>query len=281
MFSTNLMNEIHINILNTVIILIILSLIYGSSYWIIIKKSDGEKTAKKFIARLTYLSIFTLFFLLAKIWVKGFSHLFEVLTLMSAGLAIANKEIILNFMGWFVINWRGLFSEGDYIQINNYRGYVYEIGVLYFKLAEESHLITTKLSGHIIKIPNSIAMSNSIRCIANRKQYIQYELSWIFTFDSDLARAKQLIVDEALTCIDEKFPDYYAGSKKKHFNFLGYQKDLSPRAVTTVRQKKPHGAQITLCYFCQPEHQIELQEQFTLRLLAKFTGAKNIHLSLE
>ncbi|AHB99143.1 mechanosensitive ion channel [Francisella orientalis] len=40
-----------------------------------------------------------------------------MLRLVAAGLIIVNKETVMNLVGWIIINWRSLFSEGDYIQI--------------------------------------------------------------------------------------------------------------------------------------------------------------------
>lgn len=72
-------------------------------------KFDSVRQKSKFKYRLIYIAVFVYLLVLVRIWIEGFTHLFTMLSLVAAGLVVANKESIMNITGWFIINWRGLF----------------------------------------------------------------------------------------------------------------------------------------------------------------------------
>ena len=53
-----------------------------------------------------------------------------------SGSGCNQQRDYMNLVGWMIINWRESFAEGDFIQIQNYSGYVSNIGPLYFKIYE-------------------------------------------------------------------------------------------------------------------------------------------------
>src|ERR1700731_4295063 len=147
-FST----DIFLNILSTVVAAVVIAIIYFIAVAALTKKTDDLKEKRRRKVRLFYLMAIFFIFILARIWVEGFTQLLAVLGLVSAALVITNKEIIMNFTGWLIIIWRGLFSEDDLIEIQQYKGYVRSIHVLYFSLLEidkESHNVIT---GRMIRI---------------------------------------------------------------------------------------------------------------------------------
>ena len=56
------------------------------------------------------------------IWFEWFRSILTILTLVAAAITIVSKELLLNFMAYGVIVWRGLFSIGDRIQVGQYAG---------------------------------------------------------------------------------------------------------------------------------------------------------------
>jgi hypothetical protein len=59
-----------------------------------------------------------------------------MLSLVTKSLVIVNKENVIGFIGWIIMNWRSLFSKGDYIHILNYKGFVTEIRFIHFRIYE-------------------------------------------------------------------------------------------------------------------------------------------------
>ena len=75
-------------------------------------------------------------FVIGGIWFKGFQSISTYLGLLSAGLAIALQDPLVNLAGWAFILWRRPFSVGDRIQIGEYRGDVIDQRIFMFTLME-------------------------------------------------------------------------------------------------------------------------------------------------
>src|SRR3990167_6082483 len=150
------------NLINTVVMTIILDLAYFFVRRILAKKSTSEKHRQRVQARAFYIvaAIYVMFF--ARIWIEGFAHLFTVLGIVSAALVVTNKEVIMNFTGWLIISWRGLFSEGDYIKVQTQGGYVVHLGPLYFTLTTRKSPNRQQPLGQLVRIPNGIVINNPL-----------------------------------------------------------------------------------------------------------------------
>ena len=58
--------------------------------------------------------------------------------MVSAGLAIALKDLVVNLAGWALIFWRRPFQLGDRIQIGDHTGDVIDVRIFQFTLKESS-----------------------------------------------------------------------------------------------------------------------------------------------
>ncbi|MWX52134.1 mechanosensitive ion channel, partial [Francisella tularensis] len=123
------------NIISTFINIILITIVASLAFYLLKKRATSTKQIKKIKLRVIYLSIIIFFLVVIKIWLGGITNLFTMLSLVAAGLIIVNKETVMNFVGWIIINWRSLFSEGDF-EVQNYHGYVSEIKVFYFRMYE-------------------------------------------------------------------------------------------------------------------------------------------------
>lgn len=56
------------------------------------------------------------------------------------------------------MNWRDLFSEGDYIQVQNYHRYVTEIKLFYFRMYGTIEYGNKRITGKLLKFPNAIVI---------------------------------------------------------------------------------------------------------------------------
>src|SRR2546425_13182228 len=59
---------------------------------------------------------------IGRIWFAGFQSIATFLGLVSAGVAIALKDILVNLAGWVFLMWRRPFALGDRIQIGQHAG---------------------------------------------------------------------------------------------------------------------------------------------------------------
>src|SRR5690606_16667365 len=69
-----------------------------------------------------YVIGFISFFLIGRLWLEGFQSLATYLGLLSAGLAIALKDVVADFAAWLFLLWRRPFNIGDRIEIGNHKG---------------------------------------------------------------------------------------------------------------------------------------------------------------
>lgn len=104
-----LYNEMLFNIISTFINIILITIVASLAFYLLKKRATSTKQIKKIKLRVIYLSIIIFFLVVIKIWLGGITNLFTMLSLVAAGLIIVNKETVMNFVGWIIINWRSYF----------------------------------------------------------------------------------------------------------------------------------------------------------------------------
>jgi small-conductance mechanosensitive channel len=124
--------------------------------------------------------------LLAWIWVEELLSLSTFLGLVSAGLAIALREPLINLMGWAFIVWRRPFEMGDRIEIGGQAGDVIDMRVFQFTLLEIGNWVDADQStGRAIHVPNGKVFSESLANYSKGLAYIWNEIPVRVTFESD------------------------------------------------------------------------------------------------
>ncbi|OGO90118.1 MAG: hypothetical protein A3F10_07100, partial [Coxiella sp. RIFCSPHIGHO2_12_FULL_42_15] len=265
-FTNNLLS----NLLNTAIVLVAILLIYLLIYTIFIRKIKIEKSKHRVRVRFTYFIVILALFLVAKIWVSGFTNLFYGLSFVSAGLVVTNKESIMNFVGSIIIRWRGLFAEGDYIQLDKYSGFVHELGVMYFRIFEVSETSLNRSSGRMIKVPNGLVINNPVINYSLQNNVIEYKQSWIVTPDSDIRAAKQIITDQMKAIVFQFYAEHEGYTRrmvKKNCRHLSRLIDLEIHIKSQIRFDKPSGVELLASYYCYPRDKDNLDEAMRLAVL--------------
>ena len=174
-----LYNEILLNIVTTITNIIVIAIIASLSFYLLKKRTKSNRQIKKLKSRTIYISVIIFFLALIKIWIGGISHLLTMLSLVAAGLVIVNKETVMNFVGWIIINWRSLFSEGDYIQIQNYHGYITEIKLFYFRMYETIEHGDKKTTGKLLKLPNALVITSPISTFTSDDSIILHKIPFL------------------------------------------------------------------------------------------------------
>ena len=146
-------------IFHTVVSAVVIFIVALFIFLLFKHKFETHKQAAKFRSRLTYVAVCIFAITLIQIWIEGLTHIFTMLGLVAAGLVVSNKETIMNFIGFLIINWRGVFTEGDFIQVQSYMGYVDSIRPLYFKLYETTSLDQQQATGRTLKLPNNLIIT--------------------------------------------------------------------------------------------------------------------------
>ncbi len=178
-------------ILSTTIVIVIFSFIKKIGRKTIRKKIEGRK---EYIINQTIqilLNIGEIVFLLF-IWNEYIQSLMTLISVTSAAMTIALRELILNFFCGIYIKMKKPFQVENRIEIKGILGDVMNISSLNFEVLEistkEQHGQST---GVIVTFPNSIVFSEPIRNLNKGFKYVWDELTVKVKLDCDLVKNKQ------------------------------------------------------------------------------------------
>ena len=184
--------EIYIYLLvaTTIVFLIFLGLRKFGKLIINKKFTDrkGYYITQSFLIILNILEILCLLF----IWDDYIKNLMTLISVVSAALTIALRELILNFFCGLYIKIKKPFNVEDRIQIDDLKGDVMNISALNFEVLEVSNKDDRGQStGIVITFPNSIVFSKAIKNINKGFKYVWDELTINIKMDCDLVKNKQ------------------------------------------------------------------------------------------
>ena len=152
--------EVQLKIFASLIIGLVLRILYSLIVKILWRRTENVRTRYSWRKTSGYILIVLGIFLIGRLWFSGFQSIATYLGLLSAGIAIALKDVVSNFAGWLFIISRRPFSVGDRIQIGNYAGDVIDTRVFQFTLLEIGNWVNADQStGRIIHIPNGMVLS--------------------------------------------------------------------------------------------------------------------------
>lgn len=182
------------------------------------------------------------------IWLEGLAPIFTALTIVAAALTIVSKELLLNFLGSFVIFWRELFGIGDRIQIGDYAGDVVDKGLLYFTIVDAGRVDgQSRNTGRLIKVPNSLVLTMAVINATRGTGFVWNEQTVVLTLQSDRDKARQLLLDCYAAYAKEKNIDQdriKASFKRSNINFTR----VEPKVYMTLAKT---GLRFSLRYLCR------------------------------
>lgn len=201
--------------------------------------------------RINYTAGVVLIICVVFIWFDSVSSLTTYIGLLSAGIAIALKEIIINIAGWIFIESRKPFEVGHRIMIGTQKGDVIDKRLFQFTLMEVSSYEEGEQStGRIVDIPNGFVFIHPTINYTKGFEYIWNEIRILLTFESDWKKAKKLlfnIANKDTEITTERVSKQIKDASKKymiHYNIL------TPIVYTDV---KDSGIQLTVRYLCEPK----------------------------
>ncbi len=178
-------------ILSTTIVVILFTFFKKIGRRTIRKKIEGRKEYFINQAVQIILNVLEVVFLLF-IWNEYIKSLMTLISVTSAAMTIALRELILNFFCGIYIKMKKPFQVEDRIEIKKIRGDVMNISSLNFEVLEistkEEHGQST---GIIVTFPNSIVFSEPIRNLNKGFKYVWDELIVKVPLDCDLVKNKQ------------------------------------------------------------------------------------------
>jgi small-conductance mechanosensitive channel len=211
---------------------------------------------------------------IGRVWFEGLQSLATFLGLLTAGLAIALKDLVVNFAGWGFILWRRPLEVGDRIQIGEYRGDVVDLRVFQFTLLEIGNWVDAEQStGRIIHIPNGMVLTEVLANYTKGFQYIWDEIPVLVTFESNWKTAKQLLTDIIELHGKKAAEEARHSVQRAGEKFLISYSKLTPIVYTSVADS---GVLLTMRYLCNPRERRATAQQIWEAILEAFGAREDI-----
>ncbi|MBT3336446.1 MAG: mechanosensitive ion channel family protein [Anaerolineae bacterium] len=226
---------------------------------------------------ISYLTSIIGLVVIGRIWLTGMETLVTFLGLLSAGIAIALKDPLMNIAGWMYIITRKPFDVGDRIEINDVAGDVIDIRIFQFSIMEIGNWVQADQStGRVLHIPNGVIFNSILGNYTRGFEYIWNELEVLITFESNWKKAKillQKIVDdfnaEELSAIEEAF-------RQTSQPYLIKVGKITPIVYTSVKES---GVLLSIRYLCNPRRRRSSTSTIWENTLTAFAEEKDIHLA--
>jgi small-conductance mechanosensitive channel len=246
----NISDAAAIRIVYSISIVILLVVLRYVILRIAFRGTSDPKIRFKWRRTTTYLATLLGFLLIGREWFEGMQSVATFLGLLSAGVAIALRELISNFAGWIFILWRQPFHLGDRIQIGDHHGDVIDKRVLMFTINEIRNWVDADQStGRVLHIPNSRIFTDVLANYTSDFSFIWHEIPVHITFGSNTEKARgilQAIAEKhSAGCAEE------AGEqlKKASDSVLIRYRILTPTVYLSVRE---NGVRLTVRYLTDP-----------------------------
>lgn len=265
---------------------LLISLIYLLGLWfvrLLVLKGVWRQTEDSRIRyqwrKITYYIAFIIAVLLiGRIWIVEFQSVATFLGLVSAGLAIALKDPLVNVAGWLFIAWRRPFEVGDRIQIGPHAGDVIDVRVFQFTIMEIGNWVHADQStGRIIHIPNGkVFVEPQTNYTKGWFDYIWNEVPVLVTFESDWKKAKEILCQIAAEQSRPLIPLAESKLKQSSRQFVV----LSPKLESTVfTSVEASGVLLTVRHLCEPRHKRDSNQQIWEAILERFAECSDIELA--
>jgi len=261
------------------------SLIIIAVIWVIrkiiqrvIRRSDETLLKKYRLNKIaTYLSYLLIILLLFRIWINESGSLATYFGILSAGIALALKDPIVNIAGWFYITfWRPI-DVGQRIEINGAKGDIIHVGFFNFTINEIGNWVESDQStGRIIQIPNAKIFTEKQAIYTKGFEYIWNEIPVLITFDSNWKKCKTLLSSIADECCMKSTEEAKKKLEKATKDYVIYYNKLTPIVYTDV---KDSGVLLTIRYLCSPYERRGSQQVIWEKILDVFEANDDLELA--
>ena len=266
--------EVQVKMFASLIIGLILWILYSLVVKIVSRKTENVRTRYSWRKTSGYIFIVLGIFFIGRVWFSGFQSIATYLGLLSAGIAIALKDVVANFAGWLFIISRRPFSVGDRIQIGNHAGDVIDTRVFQFTLLEIGNWVNADQStGRIVHIPNGMVLSEVLANYSKGFQYIWNEIPVLITFESNWKKAKKILQKIADKDAEQLSKAAEKRVKEASKKFMILYSKLTPIVYTSVQDS---GVLLTIRYLCEPQRRRDSEQVIWEDILKEFTRNNDI-----
>jgi small-conductance mechanosensitive channel len=266
--------SLQLKLFSTVIILFVGWLLQRVIIRLLVDKFDDIKIRYQWKKIVKYIVVTFAIILLIRTWFGAFDSIGTYFGLLSAGLAIAFQDLLVNLAGWIFILIRKPFSVGDRIEIGGVIGDVIDVRIFQFSVIEIGNWVDADQStGRIIHIPNGTVFKTHQANFTAGFEYIWHEIPVLVTFESNWKKAKEILTEavnkHAVNLSSEAERQIKEAAKK----FLIFYKTLTPIVYTTV---KDSGVLLTIRYLSHVRKRRATEEMIWEEILDRFAKHKDI-----
>jgi small-conductance mechanosensitive channel len=241
---------------------------------IVYRRVADTKALYQWRKTLTYVTYLLTLLAVGRIWIQGFESVSTFLGLLTAGLAIALRDPIVNFAGWIFIVSRRPFEVGDRIQIGTNQGDVIDIRVFQFTLMEIGNWVAADQStGRVIHIPNGRVFQEAQANYSKGFAYIWNEIPILVTFESDWRKAKEILTEVANRDAAHLSKAAEESVRLAARQFMIFFTHLSPVVYTKIADS---GVLLTIRYLCEPRKRRSTEEKIAEDILTRFAECPDI-----
>lgn len=214
---------------------------------------------------------------IGNLWISNFESIVTFLGLLSAGIAIALKDVFMNIAGWAFIFIRKPFDVGDRIQIGDVKGDVIDLRLFQFSLLEIGNWVDAEQStGRVVHVPNAKIFLEAQANYSMGFNYIWNEQTIFITLDSDYKRAKSLLLEILNSHLLEDLKSAEAAIKKARDRHLIIYNQFTPGIFIDITER---GIQLSMRYLCNPRRRRLVQHAITEAILEQIQEEKNVTLA--
>jgi len=242
--------------------------------WIMRRRVDDIRARYRWQKLTAYTVVPVGILIVGRIWFEGFSSIATFLGLVSAGIAIALKDLLVNLAGWAFILWRRPFEVGDRIQVGEHAGDVIDVRIFQFTLLEIGNWVGADQStGRVIHVPNGKVLTDFLANYSKGFKYLWNELPILITFESNWQKAKEILQETAVRHAAHLTDDASAKVRESSSRFMIFYSKLTPTVYTSVADC---GVLLSMRYLCEPRRRRSTEQEIWEDVLRAFGDNEDI-----
>lgn len=221
----------------TVVTIVLINIIKTICFKIYLKGNKNAKEKYIYNRKLQLISGTLVFISIIIIWEDYIKNFMTLISFISAGTAIALRDVISNFFAGIYIRINKPFVLEDRIEVNGIKGDVVNINASNFDILEISERINNEQStGRIIHVPNSIVFTHPIKNYVTGFKYIWDEITVTLGLDTEVSAAKDLMYEIVTkNIIIQETPDKMQSQlKDASLDYRIYFNNLEPIIYTAI-----------------------------------------------
>ena len=261
----------------TIATLVVLLFVRWLWLHILSKREDGQGKHYWWRKAISYSLGFIGIVIIGGTWLEGVQSLVTYLGLVSAGVAVALRDPIMNWFGWIYIGGRRPFMTGDRVAVGGLgglKGDVIDIGISTFSLLEVKYLEEgEQVSGRIIQVPNGKLFTEPLINYTQGFDLVWNEIQITVTFESDWRLAKNILGEIAHQHADEEAAIGAKRLRDATKRFFIREDGTEPTVYTRLA---PNGVQLTLRYPCGTRRRRTTEQAIAESILDRFCAEPSI-----